>query len=202
MINFDFTETFRQIGQMFCTRFRQAIEQQVDLAGKAYARPALSTLKARERLLAGTTLESRKRMFKALKLTKGETLKGKGRTAKGSKHVSTPLTRMYVTHDTAIRGFQFEAQAKGVTVFVPDTPHIPVGGKTTSLSKIIQYNSQGQPRLNPRVGGKAPLIFPANSEQLQAMPEMKRAKMLFDAAVQKKLNELAKAKVVRQISIG
>jgi hypothetical protein len=167
MSYFDFSATFEKAGGLFRKRLRRLFETQTDLEGRRFERPALSTLKQRARLLQGSTSHSRLALLARLGKTPGKTLKGTKRTKKSGAPTSVPLTRLYVTHDLALRGFRAEHSAESVRIYVSEDAHIDFYGTNPSLADLIRWNSKGQARLNPRVGSKAPLVFPNNDAEIQ-----------------------------------
>lgn len=190
MASFDFTEVLNRIGATFTKRFRRVIETQIDLDGRAFSPPAPSTLKARARLMQGTTSQKKLAGQKANKTVAGKTLAGTARTKWNQRVKSIPLTRVYVTHDLALRGFRHTAFPSMLRVFVQDVAHKPFYGKNPLLSDIVRWNSKGQPSLNPRVGVKAPNLFPASDLDVpKIQPEWGMAKDMFEREAVKQARE-------------
>lgn len=197
----DFTATFAKIGGLLTKRLRRGLETQQDLRGNRFAPPALATLKARARLMQGTTRGSKLSAMHAAKQSGGKTTKGKPwKGGKGAK--SVPLTRLYVTHDLALRGFKYDEKPFGVRVYVQEVPHIPFYGKDPSLADIVRWNSLGQIRVNPRLKGRAPLVFPNNEREVSAiMPEMKWAWEMLEREAARQMKEQLRLKLRTELRI-
>lgn len=189
---FDFKVAFEKVGGLFTKRFRRSFETQTDLEGRAFAKPAPATLKQRARLLQGSTSQKKLALWASQGETKGKNLKGKA-WKKGGGPKAVPITRLYVTHDLALRGFRFDARKEEVRLFVADDPHIPFYGTEPRLSDIIRWNSKGQPKLNPRVGGKAPLVWPMTPKQVEEIqPEYKFAYAILERAAAEQMKSKLK----------
>lgn len=195
---FDFTEVFRRIGQLFVRGLSLRIKQQVGLDGARYSKPELSTLKGRQRMLAGT------RSWKGV--TRGITLKGKVRKvqAVGVKGLTNvPITRLLVSQDTANRGFGFEATKDGVKVFVSPKSHIKMGKQPTkTYEQIIGWNSRGQDDVNTNIKSP-PLVFPTSNTEIEMMErEMDFVRRMFEIEASKQMNQLATLKLRKVLRIG
>jgi hypothetical protein len=193
-LQFDFKEVFTEIGRLFVHGLGLRIKKQVSLDGARYSRPELSTLKARQRMLAGT------------KSRKGITLRGKIRAvqAVGAQGLTNvPITRLLVSQDTANRGFGSEASKDNVRIFISDAYHIKMGKqKTISFSKIISHNSRGQDDLNTAIKSP-PLVFPTDTAEILMMEkEIGFARRMFDAEASEQMNKLATLKLRKVLKIA
>ena len=193
----DFTKTLSDIGKLFTVGFRQRIERQTGIDGGRYARPKMSTLKSRERLLAGTTLASRAALLDKMGVKRGQTLRG---TKRGAKHISTSIARLYVTHDLAVRGFRSESSPNMVRIFVSDAPHTPFYGTNPTLRQIIQWNSRGQ---DENTSSSSPLVFPTTRQEVMAIqPEFSRAGQMIKTEANRQIKDMAKMNLTIKVNIG
>lgn len=71
--------------------------------------------------------------------------------------------RLYVTHDTANRAFNYSPGPKSVTIFVNESLHKD-GGAT--YDDIIRYNSNNMPECT---NTDSPLVFPQKPEEIAMM---------------------------------
>jgi hypothetical protein len=201
-MTFDFSLTFEKIGILYRKRLRRTLETQTALEGRTFARPAIATLKQRARLLQGSTSHSRLSLLARLGKTPGKTTKGKARTKTTGAPTSVPLTRLYVTHDLALRGFRADHSPESVRVYVAEDPHIPFYGSTPTLAEIIRWNSRGQSELNPKVGGKAPLVFPTNEREVEAIqPEFSWSRQMLEAEALRQAREKLTLKLQAELKL-
>lgn len=195
---FDFTKVFQTIGKIFTRGLGLRIKQQQGIDGSGYSRPELSTLKARQRMLAGT------RSWKGTTLgitTRGKVRKVQAVGAKGLTNV--PIGRLLVSQDLANRGFTHKATKDGVTVMVSDKLHLQMGNqKRQKHSDIISWNSKGQDDLNPHIK-RPPLVFPTTGEEVMMMKsEMDQAARLFELEATRQMEAAAKLHIKRTLRIA
>lgn len=173
MAQFDFTESFEKIGKIFAKGLRETMLDQVDISGSQFARPAQSTLKARQ-------------------------------TGKNKK---SAIGRMHVTGNTANEAFTYEATKNGVKIKVSTKHHRGSSGSdkrsNPTYKQLIEWNSKGQPKLNPYVGGNAPLIFPTNKNEVLMMTrEFEQAKKIFAKDAKEQMGKMADTKMKVVLNIG
>jgi len=176
IINFDsfnFQSILEQIGQLFVSGLKSRIEQQIGIDSKTYSRPTISTLRQRSASLSKFTPS-----LKGAKQRKGKL-----------KQVSTD--RLFVTHQLANQGFDYNVKENSATVFVSPTVHNVIGNaKALTMRDIVEYNSRNQSKVNRRIVDP-PLIFPTTSEEVELLQKEYHASYdLFQQELQKQLNNI------------
>lgn len=171
MFQLNLKSHFERIGRDFATELKQAILNQKDLSGRAFAVIAKST--------AWNRFYKANQNRKAKHLAKGKTLKefkkNKGK-AKFTYPAGLSLRRLMFTKDFVSNAFKSKANNESATIFVSEGNHKDPGtASQVSYAEIVRYNNRGSEEVNPKIVSP-PLIFPTTPEEVKKMHSWKLLK--------------------------
>jgi hypothetical protein len=120
----------------------------------------------------------------------------KARKSLKGKAASSSVKRLVVTNELSNNAFSFKAFKDRVAIYAREASHL--GG--ISYARIIEYNSKGQSRVNPKIVNP-PLVFPTNSAEVGMMDnEIKIARNIFAKEALAKLKEEAKMNIKQRLA--